>query len=77
MEQIDLSTQRGEVLSYMKCKSQLLKMRWSGVAILLSLYSASLWAFTIDDVAKQAKSLAGKRYEAPKSNLPVVFRDMK
>ncbi|MEA7609729.1 glucan biosynthesis protein, partial [Salmonella enterica subsp. enterica serovar Virginia] len=35
------------------------------------------WAFSIDDVAKQAQSLAGKGYEAPKSNLPSVFRDMK
>jgi glucans biosynthesis protein len=33
--------------------------------------------FSIDDVAKQAQSLAGKGYEAPKSNLPSVFREMK
>ncbi len=44
---------------------------------MLTLYTSSSWAFSIDDVAKQAQSLAGKGYEAPKSNLPSVFRDMK
>lgn len=54
-----------------------MKMRWLGAAIMLTLYASSSWAFSIDDVAKQAQSLAGKGYEAPKSNLPSVFRDMK
>lgn len=44
---------------------------------MLTLYTSSSWAFSIDDVAKQAQSLAGKGYETPKSNLPSVFRDMK
>ena len=44
---------------------------------MLTMYTSSSWAFSIDDVAKQAQSLAGKGYEAPKSNLPSVFRDMK
>lgn len=45
---------------------------------LVCLFSASqLWAFSLDDVAAQAKDLAAKKYEAPKSNLPAVFRDMK
>lgn len=44
---------------------------------MLTLYTSSSWAFSIDDVAKQAQSLAGKGYDAPKSNLPSVFRDMK
>ena len=61
----------------MKHKTQMMKMRWLGAAVLLSLYTSSALAFTIDDVAKQAKSMAGKGYEAPKSNLPSVFRDMK
>lgn len=61
----------------MKHKRQMMKMRWLGAAIMLTLYASSSWAFSIDDVAKQAQSLAGKGYEAPKSNLPSVFRDMK
>ena len=45
---------------------------------LFCLFSASqLWAFSLDDVAEKAKDLAAKKYEAPKSNLPAVFRDMK
>lgn len=54
-----------------------MKMRWLSAAVMLTLYTSSSWAFSIDDVAKQAQSLAGKGYEAPKSNLPSVFRDMK
>lgn len=61
----------------MKNKSELKKMRWLGAAILLSLSTTSVWAFSIDDVARKAKSLAGKSYDAPKSNLPSIFRDMK
>ncbi|HFK7159642.1 TPA: glucans biosynthesis glucosyltransferase MdoH [Escherichia coli] len=55
----------------------MMKMRWLSAAVMLTLYTSSSWAFSIDDVAKQAQSLAGKGYEAPKSNLPSVFRDMK
>ncbi|KQN56988.1 MULTISPECIES: glucan biosynthesis protein G [unclassified Erwinia] len=52
-------------------------LRWSGLAVLLSMYTSASWAFNIDDVAKQAKELAGKGFEAPKSNLPSQLRDMK
>ncbi|WP_258057119.1 glucan biosynthesis protein, partial [Pseudomonas aeruginosa] len=51
--------------------------RWLSAAVMLSLCTSSAWAFSIDDVAKEAKTLAGKGYEAPKSNLPSAFRDMK
>lgn len=61
----------------MKLTHSILKLRWSYAAMLLSLCSTSVWAFTIDDVAKEAKSLAAKSYSAPRSNLPSVFRDMK
>ncbi|VEC77052.1 glucan biosynthesis protein G [Raoultella ornithinolytica] len=61
----------------MKLKPQMMKMRWLSAAVMLSLCTSSAWAFSIDDVAKQAKALAGKGYEAPKSNLPSAFRDMK
>jgi glucans biosynthesis protein len=45
---------------------------------LISLFSATqLWAFSLDDVANRAKELAGQKYEAPRSNLPAEFRDMK
>ncbi|KAA9001400.1 glucan biosynthesis protein G [Affinibrenneria salicis] len=44
---------------------------------MLSLSSLPAWAFSIDDVASQAEKLAAKGYEAPKSNLPAQFRDMK
>jgi len=45
---------------------------------LICLFSASqLWAFSLDDVAAKAKDLAGQKFEAPKSNLPTEFRDMK
>ncbi|HKS14774.1 MAG TPA: glucan biosynthesis protein G [Pseudomonas sp.] len=47
-------------------------------ATLVGLLSAGqLWAFNLDDVAAKAKDLAGQKFEAPKSNLPAVFRDMK
>ncbi|UBM24989.1 glucan biosynthesis protein G [Pseudomonas sp. p1(2021b)] len=39
--------------------------------------AGQLWAFNLDDVAAKAKDLAGQKFEAPKSNLPAVFRDMK
>ena len=45
---------------------------------LISLFSATqLWAFSLDDVASRAKEMAGQKYEAPRSNLPAEFRDMK
>jgi glucans biosynthesis protein len=39
--------------------------------------TSQLWAFDLDDVAARAKELSGQKYEAPKSNLPKEFRDMK
>src|SRR5471032_377264 len=53
------------------------KVRLLSAAVLMSLISSSAWAFSIDDVAKQAKALADKGYEAPKSNLPSQLRDLK
>lgn len=61
----------------MKLKPQMMKMRWLSAVVMLSLCSSSAWAFSIDDVAKEAKTLARKGYEAPKSNLPSALRDMK
>lgn len=60
-----------------KNKSGLKKTHWVSAAVLFALYTNTGWAFSIDDVAKEAKSLAGKSFEAPKSNLPSQFRDMK
>lgn len=77
MDRIDLSTQRGKCLPIMNNKPQMMKLRWLCAAITLSLCTSSAWAFSINDVAKDAQSLAKKSYEAPKSNLPSVFRDMK
>jgi glucans biosynthesis protein len=53
------------------------KVRLLSAAVLMTLFTSSAWAFSIDDVAKQAKVLADKGYEAPKSNLPSQFREMK
>ncbi|WP_170870433.1 glucan biosynthesis protein G [Pantoea sp. 1.19] len=53
------------------------KLRWVSAAVVLSLYTSGSWAFSIDDVAKQAKEMAGKSFDAPKSNLPSQFREMK
>jgi glucans biosynthesis protein len=61
----------------MKHKPQMMKIRWLGAAVMLALHASSAWAFTIDDVAKQAQSLASKSYETPESNLPSIFRNMK
>lgn len=61
----------------MNNKPELMKLRWIGAAVLLSMYANTSWAFNIDDVAKQAQDLAGKGFEAPKSNLPSQLRDMK
>ncbi len=60
-----------------KNTSKMSKMRWIGAAVLLALYANNSWAFNLDDVAKQAKNLAGKGFEAPKSNLPSQLREMK
>ncbi|MHA6163199.1 glucan biosynthesis protein G [Pseudomonas sichuanensis] len=49
----------------------------AGVALVGLMSAGQLWAFNLDDVAAKAKDLAGQKYEAPKSNLPPVFRDMK
>ncbi|EOS96644.1 glucan biosynthesis protein G [Erwinia tracheiphila] len=65
------------MLIKIKNKPQLKKLSWLGVSIMLSMHVGSVWAFGIDDVAKQAKELAAKGYEAPKGNLPAPLRDMK
>ncbi len=65
------------MLNKVKNNSGLVKMRWTSAAVLLALYANNSWAFNIDDVAKQAKALADKGFEAPKSNLPSQFREMK
>ncbi|WJV64755.1 glucan biosynthesis protein G [Pectobacteriaceae bacterium CE70] len=52
-------------------------LRWLSAVVMLSLTSLPVWAFSIDDVAQQAEKLAAKGFEAPKSNLPAQFRDMK
>lgn len=52
-------------------------LRWVGVSVVLAMCSSQSWAFTIDDVAQQAKELAAKGFETPKSNLPSQFREMK
>ncbi len=57
--------------------SRLRKALIAGSALMCLLGSGQLWAFNLDDVAAKAKDLAGQKYEAPKSNLPAVFRDMK
>ncbi|MEA3237073.1 glucan biosynthesis protein G [Pseudomonas mosselii] len=49
----------------------------AGVALVGLMSAGQLWAFNLDDVAAKAKDLAGQKFEAPKSNLPPVFRDMK
>lgn len=49
----------------------------AGSALFCLLGAGQLWAFSLDDVAAKAKDLAGQKYEAPKSNLPPLFRDMK
>ncbi|CAK17721.1 glucan biosynthesis protein G [Pseudomonas entomophila] len=57
--------------------TRLRKAMLAGVALVGLLSAGQLWAFNLDDVAAKAKDLAGQKYEAPKSNLPPVFRDMK
>ncbi|AKA27117.1 glucan biosynthesis protein G [Pseudomonas chlororaphis] len=41
------------------------------------LSAGQLWAFNLDDVSAKAKDLAAQKYEAPRSNLPNEFREMK
>jgi glucans biosynthesis protein len=44
----------------------------------LCLFGAGqLWAFSLDDVSAKAQELAGQKFEAPRSNLPNEFREMK
>ncbi|MFO3723270.1 MULTISPECIES: glucan biosynthesis protein [Pseudomonas] len=57
--------------------NRLRKALAAGVALVGLMSAGQLWAFNLDDVAAKAKDLAGQKYEAPKSNLPEVFRDMK
>ena len=49
----------------------------TGSALFCLLGAGQLWAFSLDDVAAEAKSLAEQKYQAPRSNLPKEFRDMK
>ena len=46
-------------------------------SVFLMLATTQAWAFSLDDVAKKAQSLAGESFKAPKSNLPSEFREMK
>lgn len=52
-------------------------MQLASAAVMLAMYASNSWAFDLNDVAKEAKSLAGQSYEAPKSNLPSQLRDLK
>ena len=58
-------------------KQRVASLRWLSAAVMLSVSAVPAWAFSIDDVAQQAEKLAEKGFEAPKSNLPAQFRDMK
>lgn len=58
-------------------KQRVASLRWLSAAIMLSVSAVPAWAFSIDDVAQQAEKLSQKGFEAPKSNLPAQFRDMK
>ncbi|SEN35064.1 glucans biosynthesis protein [Pseudomonas sp. ok272] len=49
----------------------------TGSALLCLFSAGQLWAFNLDDVAAKAKELAGQKYQAPRSNLPNEFREMK
>lgn len=55
------------------------KRRFTGttLAVLLSLYANASLAFSLDDVAVQAKQLAAKSYASPESNLPSQLRELK
>ena len=58
-------------------RTRLRKALLTGSALLCLFSAGQLWAFSLDDVANRAKELAGQKFEAPKSNLPKEFRDMK
>lgn len=47
------------------------------ISTALSMLTTHVWAFGLEEVSVQAKKLAEKTFEAPKSNLPTVFRNMK
>lgn len=47
------------------------------VMALLSSTTIKVWAFSLDDVAKQARSLASQSFELPTSHLPKEFRKIK
>ncbi|NMX70005.1 glucan biosynthesis protein G [Pseudomonas sp. WS 5059] len=49
----------------------------TGSALFCLFGAGQLWAFSLDDVSAKAKELAGQKYEAPRSNLPNEFREMK
>ncbi|MBT2370724.1 glucan biosynthesis protein [Pseudomonas fluorescens] len=49
----------------------------AGSALFCLFGAGQLWAFSLDDVSAKAKELAGQKYEAPRSNLPNEFREMK
>ena len=49
----------------------------TGSALFCLFGAGQLWAFSLDDVAAEAKTLAEQKYQAPRSNLPNEFRDMK
>nr|WP_217501309.1 glucan biosynthesis protein G [Pseudomonas brassicacearum] len=49
----------------------------AGSALLCLFGAGQLWAFSLDDVSAKAQELAGQKFEAPRSNLPNEFRDMK
>ncbi|AHZ70168.1 glucan biosynthesis protein [Pseudomonas sp. B14-6] len=49
----------------------------AGSALLCLLSAGQIWAFNLEDVSVKAKELAGQKYEAPRSNLPNEFREMK
>jgi len=49
----------------------------TGSALFCLFGAGQLWAFSLDDVAAEAKTLAEQKYQAPRSNLPKEFRDMK
>lgn len=58
-------------------QSRAVNVRWLGATVLLTLLASQAWAFSIDDVVKQAQTLAGRDFQPPKSNLPSQFREMK
>ena len=49
----------------------------TGSALLCLFGAGQLWAFSLDDVSAKAQELAGQKFEAPRSNLPNEFREMK